>query len=258
MRAHFFAWHREKDKESSRRRGDAGPVNPPATFTHSRLNRFLIARDLDAVAAIMRRLDWLGDAGERPGVGQPPWLPAGPWRTATVPELARLGLLRYRRAGTSAADLLRAGDVLVPAVVTAGAGAAVVGGDRDGDPAGPGVHLIRPDPAQLDSWFLAGFLLSPGGPRRATGDRVDVRQLESPLLPLAEQERYARVFRDMRSLEAITAHLKDTAGSLAGNLTGGLAGGDFRPAPEMVKPIPETPVTFGGEDDDMRGGEHQP
>ena len=170
VRAHFFAWHREKDKESSRRRGDAGPVNPPATFTHSRLNRFLIARDLDAVAAIMRRLDWLGDAGERRGGGQPPWLPAGPWRTATVPELARLGLLRYRRAGTSAADLLRAGDVLVPAVVTAGAAAAVVGGDRDGDPAGPGVHLIRPDPAQLDSWFLAGFLLSPGGPRRATGE----------------------------------------------------------------------------------------
>ena len=89
-------------------------------------------------------------------------------------------------------------------------------------------------------------------------NRVDVRQLESPLLPLAEQERYARVFRDMRSLEAITAHLKDSAGSLAGNLTDGLADGDFRPAPEMVKPIPETPVTFGGEDGDMRGGEHQP
>jgi hypothetical protein len=198
---------------------------------HSRLGRFLIARDIDAVAAILQRLDWLGDPGDRHEADPQPWLPAGPWRTATVPELARLGLLRYRPAGTSATELLRAGDVLVPATGTEGTRATVVGEDRDGDPAGPGVHVIRPSAAHLDSWFLAGFLLSPGTLARATGNRVDVRQLEAPLLPLADQERYARVFRDARSLETITAHLKDGAGSLAGNLTAGLAGGDFRPGP---------------------------
>jgi hypothetical protein len=230
VRAHFSAWHREKDKESSRRRGNVQPRNPAATFMHSRLGRALIQRDIDAVAAILQRLDWLGDAGRvvEPQLG----LPADPWRTATVPELARLGLLRYRRAGSGAAELLRAGDVLLPATVTEGTRVTVVGGDRDGDPAGPGVHVIRPDPARLNSWFLAGFLLPPGTPRRAAGNGVDVRQLAAPLLPLADQERYASAFRSMRSLETITARLKDSGGSLAGNLTAGLAGGDFRPGPD--------------------------
>jgi hypothetical protein len=33
----------------------------------------------------------------------------------------------------------------------------------------------------------------------------------------------------MRSLESVTAHLKDSAGSLAASVTAGLASGDFRP-----------------------------
>jgi len=115
--------------------------------------------------------------------------------------------------------------------VTEGTEATVVGGDRDGDPTGPGVHVIRPNPAHLNSWFLAGFL-SPGTRRRATGNRVDVRQLEAPLLPLADQERYAWAFRSMRSLESITGHLKDRAGSLTSNLAAGLTSGDFGPGPE--------------------------
>jgi hypothetical protein len=229
VRAHFSAWHREKDKESSRRRGNVQPRNPSATFMHSRLDRFLISRDIDGVATILQRLDWLGDAGDGRVVEPQLGLPAGPWRTATVPELARLGLLRYRRAGTGTAELLRAGDVLVPATVTEGTEATVVGEDRDGDPAGPGVHVIRPNPAHLNSWFLAGFLLSPGTRRRATRNRVYVRQLEAPLLPLADQEPYAWAFRNTRSLESITSHLKESAGSLTGNLTAGLTSGDFRP-----------------------------
>jgi hypothetical protein len=229
VRAHFSAWHREKDKESSRRRGNVQPRNPSATFMHSRLDRFLISRDIDGVAMILQRLDWLGDAGDGRVVEPQLGLPAGPWRTATVPELARLGLLRYRRAGTGTAELLRAGDVLVPATLTEGTEATVVGEDRDGDPAGPGVHVIRPNAAHLNSWFLAGFLLSPGTLRRATRNRVYVRQLEAPLLPLADQEPYARAFRNMRSLESITSHLKESAGSLTGNLTAGLTSGDFRP-----------------------------
>lgn len=242
VRAHFSAWYREKDKESSRRRGSVQPRNPAATFMHARLGRFLMSRDIDAVAAILQRLDWLGDAGDGGPVEPDLGLPAGPWRTATVPELARLGLLRYRRAGTAATEPLRAGDVLIPAAMTAGAGATVVDGDRDGDPAGPGVHVIRPSPAHLSSWFLAGFLLSPGSPRQAPGNRVDVRQLEAPLLPLADQERYAGVFRGMRSLESVTSHLKDSAGSLAGNLAAGLTSGDFlpggQPPPDEGAPSP--------------------
>jgi len=232
VRAHFSAWHREKDKESARRRGSVQPRNPAPTFMHSRLGRFVISQDIDRVAKILQRLDWLGDAGDGRAVEPQLGLPADPWRAAAVPELARLGLLRYRPARTGHAELLRVGDVLVPATVTKGTEATVVGEDRAGDPAGPGVHVIRPSPAHFNSWFLAGFLLSPGNLRRATGNRVDVRQLEAPVLPLADQERYARAFRDMRSLESITGHLKDGAGSLAGNLTVGLTSGDFRPGRE--------------------------
>lgn len=232
VRAHFSAWHRERDKESARRRGGVQPENPAAALVHARVGRSVIARGIDGLAEILRRLDWLGEAGEA-GDGHEaeprPALPAGPWRTAAVPELARLGLLRYRRGGTAQAQPLRAGDVLVPAVVTEGAEATVVGEDRAGDPAGPGVHVIRPDHARLSSWFLAGFLLSPASLRTAAGNRVDVRRLAVPLLPLAEQERYARAFRDARSLVAVTGRLKDSAAFMAGQLTAGLAGGDVRP-----------------------------
>ena len=238
VRAHFSAWHREKDRESARRRGSVQPGNPAATFMHARLGRLLISRDIDGVAEILQRLDWLGDAGDGRKVEPQLGLPAGPWRTAAVPELARLGLLRYRRAGTGHAELLRAGDVLVPATVTARAEATVVGEDRAGDPAGPGVHVLRPSPAHLNSWFLAGFLLFPGSLRRAAGNRVDVRQLEAPLLPLADQERYAWAFRNMRSLESITGHLKDSAAFMAGNLTAGLVSGDFRPERETSPQLP--------------------
>ena len=227
VRAHFSAWHREKGKESSRRPGNVAPRNPAATFMHARLARFVSSREIDAVGAILQRLDWLGDAGDGRVVEPHLGLPAGPWRTATVPELARLGQLRYRLAGTCAAELLLVGDVLVPATAADGTEATIVNEDREGDPAGPGVHVIRPNPAHLNSWFLAGFLLSPGALRRAPGSRVDVRQLAAPLLPLADQERYASVFRDMRSLASVTGHLKESAGSLTSNLSAGLTGGDF-------------------------------
>jgi hypothetical protein len=231
---HFSAWHRERDKESSLRRGNVEPMNPPATFMRSRMGRFLISRQVDAVAEALRRLDWLGDAQDRIAVTPQLEPPAGSWRTAAVPELARLGLLRYRRAGTATAEPLRAGDVLIPVTATGAAEATVVGADRDGDPAGPGVHVVRPNPAQLNSLFLAGFLLSPRALRRAAGNRVDVRQLEAPLLPLADQERYALVFQDMRCIESVAGHLKNGAGALTDSLAAGLTSGDFRPGPGNV------------------------
>jgi hypothetical protein len=228
VRAHFSAWHREKDNERARDRGNVAPRNPAPTFMHARLARIMITRHIERLTEIMQRLDWLGDAN-----GLAVWphlgLPADPWQTATVPELARLGLLRYRRAGTGHAELLRAGDVLIPAAVTADTEATVVGEDRDGDPADPSVHLIRPRPAQLSAWFLAGFLLSPASREQATGDRLDVRQLAAPLLPFADQERYAAAFRAMRSLTSVSRGLTDGAASLADNLTAGLANGDFTP-----------------------------
>jgi hypothetical protein len=58
---------------------------------------------------------------------------------------------------------------------------------------------------------------------------TDVRQLEVPLLPLADQERYGTAFRRLRALESNAARLASQAASLAGNLTTGLSNGEIRP-----------------------------
>ena len=57
---------------------------------------------------------------------------------------------------------------------------------------GRNLQLLRPDPAALDPWFLAGFLRGTANNRQAssyasTATRLDVRRLQLPRLPLAEQ-----------------------------------------------------------------------
>ena len=139
-------------------------------------------------------------------------------------------MLRYRPAGSAHAELLRAGDVLVPATLTENAMATVVDEEQEGDPAGPRAHLIRPNPARLDPWFLAGFLAAAATRQQATGTsapRIDVRQLEVPLLPLEDQERYAMAFRRLRYLETAAASFTNKIANLTSNLTTGLTLGEI-------------------------------
>ena len=75
--------------------------------------------------------------------------------------------------------------------------------------------LLRPDPAALDPWFLAGFLRGTANNRQAssyasTATRLDVRRLQLPRLPLAEQRRYGERFR---ALAAFEEALRRRAGS---------------------------------------------
>ena len=71
---------------------------------------------------------------------------------------------------------------------------------------GRNLQLLRPDPAALDPWFLAGFLRGTANNRQAssyasTATRLDVRRLQLPRLPLAEQQRYGERFRALAAFE---------------------------------------------------------
>ncbi|WP_239569901.1 N-6 DNA methylase [Streptomyces sp. G44] len=97
------------------------------------------------------------------------------------------------------------GDVVVP-VFGGGAAARVVDDATAGAALGRGLTLLRPDPAVLDPWFLAGFLRGTAGHRRAssyasTSARLDVRRLQLPRLPLAGQRGYSERFRELAAFE---------------------------------------------------------
>ncbi|MYW69159.1 N-6 DNA methylase [Streptomyces sp. SID8379] len=190
------------------------------------------------------------------------------WPQITVGELARAGALLMRTAssvggysgtgdharvpvltdhdvltgaapsGTLTGDdepfLLVAGDVVVP-VVGGGATARVVDEATEGAALGRGLALLRPDPAALDPWFLAGFLRSTANNRQAssyasTATRLDVRRLQLPRLPLAEQAGYGERFRALAAFEDALR----TAGRLGEQLVQGLHDGltDGTLAPE--------------------------
>jgi protein-L-isoaspartate O-methyltransferase/predicted DNA-binding transcriptional regulator AlpA len=249
VKAHFSAVARVRDAEHAaarRRNGSPEQKNPARSFSHARLSLSLIPMDIDGITKTLRHFDWLDapDAREpearRPPAVWPPKAaqPADPWRTATVPELARLGMLRYRRAGSGHAELLCTGDVLVPATLTENATATVVDQEQEGDPAGLRAHLIRPNPARLDPWFLAGFLAASATRQQAatgtSAPRIDVRQLEVPLLPLEDQERYAMAFRRLRYLKTAAASFTGKMADLTSHLTTGLTVGEIRLEAEIT------------------------
>ncbi|MEU9365932.1 N-6 DNA methylase [Streptomyces avermitilis] len=165
----------------------------------------------------------------------PPTGTAGParWPLTTIGELARGGALLMRTggsgphtrvltdhdviAGTAPSGtltdnaspdepvLVEAGDVVVP-VLGGGAIARVVDDATAGAALGRNLTLLRPDPAALDPWFLAGFLRGTANNRQAssyasTATRLDVRRLQLPRLPLDQQLRYGERFRALAAFE---------------------------------------------------------
>ncbi|MFE5597124.1 N-6 DNA methylase [Streptomyces sp. NPDC056549] len=191
---------------------------------------------------------------------------AGPGRpTTTVGELARAGALALRAGGAGTAPasapvavltdhdvlaaqppsgslpdgppeepvLIAAGDVVVPVLggVTA---VRVVDASAEGAALGRNLQLLRPDPAALDPWFLAGFLRATANTRQAssyasTATRLDVRRLQLPRLPLAEQRRFGERFRALAEFEEslrLAARLGD---QLVQGLYDGLADGTVAP-----------------------------
>ncbi|MFI1798937.1 N-6 DNA methylase [Streptomyces sp. NPDC020379] len=195
--------------------------------------------------------------------------PAGParWPTTTVGELARAGALVLRAGGPGTTPgpgeaappvltdhdvkyggapsgtlpegpaeepvLLRRDDVVVPVLgdVTA---ARVVDEATAGAALGRGLFLLRPDPAALDPWFLAGFLRGTAGRRQAssyasTATRLDVRRLQVPRMPPADQVRYGERFRAVAAFEEALRQAERLGEHLVQGLYDGLADGTVRP-----------------------------
>ncbi|WP_151477005.1 N-6 DNA methylase [Streptomyces albicerus] len=155
------------------------------------------------------------------------------WPLTTIGELARGGALQLRTggnggharvpvltdhdvlAGTAPSGTLpesdeepvltEPGDVVVP-VLGGGSIARVVDDATAGAALGRNLALLRPDPAALDPWFLAGFLRGTANNRQAssyasTATRLDVRRLQLPRLPLDQQRTYGERFRALAEFE---------------------------------------------------------
>ncbi|PSJ23971.1 SAM-dependent methyltransferase, partial [Streptosporangium nondiastaticum] len=189
------------------------------------------------------------------------------WPATTVGELARAGALVLRAGGPGAVPdpgaaappvltdydvkagsgptgalpegqaeepvLVQAGDVVVPVVgdVTV---ARVIGEETAGAALGRGLFLLRPDPAALDPWFLAGFLRGTANQRQAssyasTATRLDVRRLQVPRLPLADQRRYGVRFRGLAEFEEALRRAERLGERLVQGMFDGLTDGSVRP-----------------------------
>lgn len=171
------------------------------------------------------------------GLPEDDW-PAGDqgtaWPAVTVAELARRGLVEFHRgSGHPGETRLREGDVLVPVAASGPLRGRVVTTKDAGTILGRHLHLIRPDSATLDPWFLAGCLAAPASVQQASygtaASRIDARRLAVPLLPLAAQRRYGVIFRRLRATDAAVAHVSGLAGELTDLLARSLADGTLLP-----------------------------
>ncbi|MDX2544366.1 N-6 DNA methylase [Streptomyces sp. WI04-05B] len=186
---------------------------------------------------------------------------AGRWPLITIGELARGGALVMRTggnggharvpvltdqdvlAGTAPSGSLpesddeavrvEVGDVVVP-VLGGGSVARVVDEVTAGAVLGRSLVLLRPDPAALDPWFLAGFLRGTANNRQAssyasTATRLDVRRLQLPRLPLDEQRRYGARFRALAEFEEALRHAGRLGGQLVRGMYDGLTDGTVAP-----------------------------
>ncbi|WP_306323630.1 MULTISPECIES: N-6 DNA methylase [unclassified Streptomyces] len=188
------------------------------------------------------------------------------WPLTTVGELARAGALSLRTAATNGGSgaggharvpvltdhdvlagtapsgahttddepvILDVGDVVVP-VVGGAAAVRVVDEVAAGAALGRGLALLRPEPGALDPWFLAGFLRSTANNRQAssyasTATRLDVRRLQLPRLPLAEQAEYGERFKSLATFEDTLRHAARLGEHLVQALHDGLTAGTLPP-----------------------------
>jgi type I restriction-modification system DNA methylase subunit len=99
---------------------------------------------------------------------------------------------------------------------------------------GGNLYLLRPNPAALDSWFLAGQLRTSANEKQTTslsGTRIDVRRAQVRRLPLEEQRAHGEAFRRLNAFESALRQIAELGTELVQLTTDGLAGGSLRPGP---------------------------
>jgi hypothetical protein len=187
---------------------------------------------------------------------------AGQWKSKGHPVLRTLDVESGGPPSGVAPDgpippgwvIIQQGDVIVPAALGNRARTRVAGLDDDGAILGRGLHLIRPDPERLDSWFVSGFLSSPASVHQAstgtTGTRIDVRRLAVPVIPLDQQRRYGAEFRELHELELASRALAALTARLSQLLGDNLVTGRLKPYTQPPQTVHDSTHDPGGDEKD--------
>ncbi|NJC71234.1 N-6 DNA methylase [Planosporangium thailandense] len=125
---------------------------------------------------------------------------------------------------------LAPGDVVVPMFATQLTSRVVT---EAGPLLGRNLFLLRPNPAALDPWFLAGQLRTSANERQASSLsgtlRFDVRRAQVPRIGLDEQRRYGEAFRRLDAFENALRRAATLGTDLVRMTADGLARGELRP-----------------------------
>ncbi|MFI0896002.1 N-6 DNA methylase [Streptomyces sp. NPDC020983] len=220
---------RDRLAQTLRRTADMAPA-PPADGEPARWPTTTVGELARAGALLMRA----GGGGSAPADGS-----AGPRAVLTEHDVIAgggpTGILPPGRPDGPVDEpvLVEEGDVVVP-VLGGGGVARVVDAATAGAALGRNVYLLRPDTGALDPWFLAGFLRGTANGRQAssfatTSTRLDVRRLQVPRLPPAEQRRYGERFRTLAAFEEALRQAARLGDQLVQGLYDGLTEGTVRP-----------------------------
>ncbi|RAO51551.1 Site-specific DNA-methyltransferase (adenine-spe cific) [Micromonospora saelicesensis] len=125
---------------------------------------------------------------------------------------------------------LMAGDVVVPVAARQLISRVITSA---GVLLGAHLYLLRPNPAALDPWFMAGQLRNSANDKQTTslsGSRVDVRRAQIRRLPLDEQRAHGEAFQRLIAFESAVAEMGLLSAKLVRLTADGLATGALHPA----------------------------
>lgn len=125
---------------------------------------------------------------------------------------------------------LAVGDVVVPMIARQLTARVVT---AEGALLGRNLYLLRPNPAALDPWFLAGQLRTSANEKQASSLsgtlRLDIRRAQVRRLSLDEQRAHGDAFRRLDAFESAIRQAASLGAELAQLTADGLARGSIRP-----------------------------
>ncbi|MEU4643968.1 N-6 DNA methylase [Micromonospora sp. NPDC023814] len=125
---------------------------------------------------------------------------------------------------------LAVGDVVVPMIARTLTARVIT---AEGALLGRNLHLLRPNPAALDPWFLAGQLRTSANEKQASSLsgtlRFDIRRAQVRRLPLDEQRAHGEAFRRLNAFESAIRQAASLGAELVQLTADGLAQGSVRP-----------------------------
>lgn len=189
----------------------AADADPAQRFTEARQELWRIFNQLPA---LMRELD-----GER-FTSEPS---AAPLPMITIGELARAKALRILTSNPikAAETFANRGDVVVPMRL----GSVRVVTAENTTLLGSNLAVLRPNPAVLDPDFLAAFLQAARIEQSSSKPRLDIRAIQIPRIPIAEQRRLGATLRGVAELHKTFTRGAELGEELGGHLVAGLANG---------------------------------